>query len=492
MNSLPVSRIVNVAVVLTPAGAQAQSLSNLLLLGTSTIIDTLERNRRYSTLTEVATDFGTNAEEYKAAALWFEQVPQPTEIIVGRWVNTAAAGGLRGGTLSAAPSLTVWNAITNGGFKYSKDGAAEVNVTGLNFTAAANLNAVAAIIQAALVGVTCVWNATYGRFEFASTTLGPTSSVAFLNAPTAGTNIAPTLGASTGFSGAYLFVGQAAETAVAAVTAFDQTLGQQWYAVVVPSAVNADHLAISAFVAGTNTKHIYGVTTQEAGVLVAVTTTDIASQLKALAQRRALVQYSSSNPYAVVSALARILTTDYTANSTVITLKFKQEPGIAAEALNSVQVAALQNKNCNVFVAYNNDTAIFEQGVMSDGTFVDIVTGTDWLATDLQRSLYNLLYTSPTKIPQTDQGQQLLLTTCEAICQQGVINGLLAPGVWNSSGFGILKQGDYLPKGFYVYSALVATQNPADRAARRAIPIQIAAKLAGAIHDVNVTVSVNQ
>jgi hypothetical protein len=163
-----------------------------------------------------------------------------------------------------------------------------------------------------------------------------------------------------------------------------------------------------------------------------------------------------------------------------------------AESLNTNQANAAEAKNANIFVNYNNDTAIIEQGVMADGTFVDIVTGTDWLAVELQQRVYNLLYTSPTKIPQTNPGMALLTTTCEAVCTQGVTNGLLAPGVWNSNGFGLLKQGDYLEKGFYVYAPNVDTQDPADRADRLAVPIQVAAKLAGAIHHSDIAVTVNQ
>lgn len=492
-NKLPVSRIVAVSVSLTPAGAQAQSLSNLLLLGTSTVIDTVERSREYATLTELATDFGTASEEYLAAAKWFAQTPQPTEIIVGRWLKTAAKGGLRGGPLSAAQrAITVFTAITSGGFTYTKDGAAAVSVTGLNFSGAANLNAVAGIIQAALVGATCVWRENYGRFEFESATTGTTSSFGFLTAPATGTNISATLGCSVDFSGAYLYVGAAAESAVNAVVLFEGNLGQQWYGLNVPAAVNADHLDIAAFIEGTGTKHIYGVTTQEGGVIVAATTTDIAYQLKALRYDRTLVQYSSSDPHAVVSAMARIMTTDFRASNTVITLMFKDEPGLVAENLNSGQANAAKDKNANVFVAYNNETSILQYGVMASGVFVDIITGTDWLALDIQRTIYNLLYTSTTKIPQTDDGMQLLTTAVEAVCSQGVINGLLAPGQWNANGFGLLKQGDFLPKGYYVYAPLVATQNQADRAARMAVPIQVAAKLAGAIHSVSVAITVNQ
>lgn len=492
--SLSVSRVVAVSIQLTPQGARAQSLSNMLILGTSTVIDTTERYRSYAGLTEVATDFGLLAQEYLAAAKWFSQSPQPTELLIGRWINTAAAGGLRGATLSAAQkAMALWNAVTTGSFKITKNGAAAVDVTGLNFAGAANLNAVAGLIQAAanMSGTTVKWNENYGRFEIESTTVGAASQIGFLEPAATGTNIAAMLG-MTSTSGGYRFVGQIAESAAEAVQYMEASLGQKWYGLAVPSAVSADILAIAAFIEGSGTKHTFWVTSQDPGILVATTTTDIASQLKALGYSRTFVQFSSSDPNAAISAAARILTTNFTGNATVMTLKFKQEPGVVAESLNTNQANATKAKNANIFVNYNNDTAIIEEGVMANGTFVDIVTGTDWLAIELQRTVYNLLYTSPTKIPQTNQGQQLINTACERVCSQGVTNGLLAPGVWNSNGFGLLEAGGYLPKGFYVYSADVDAQNPADRTSRLAMPIQIAAKLAGAIHHVDIGVIVNQ
>lgn len=491
--SLAVSRVVAVSVTLTPAGAQAQSLSNLLIMGTSAVIDPVEAYRSYTGLSDVATDFGLSAEEYKAASKWFAQSPQPTELLIGRWVNAASKGGIRGATLPASGQLiSAWNAITTGAFKVAKDGGALTDVTGLNFSAAANLNAVAGIIQTALTGTTVVWNAFYQRFEITSNTTGATSAISFAQAPATGTDISSMLGMRSTSSGAYLFTGSAPVSAVSAVQAMDALLGQKWYGVTVPSAADGDHTAIAAYIEGTDTKHTYWVTTQAAGVLVASSTTDIAYVLHQLNLRRTFVQYSSSDPYAAVSAAGRILTTDFNGNNTVITLKFKSEPTVVAESINSNQADALETKGCNVFVNYNNDTAIIEQGVMSDGTFVDIVTGTDWLAVELQQRVYNLLYTSPTKIPQTNPGMKLITTVCEQVCAQGVTNGLLAPGVWNSNGFGTISQGDYLEKGYYVYAPNVDTQDPADRAARLAVPVQIAAKLAGAIHHVDIAVTVNQ
>jgi len=305
-------------------------------------------------------------------------------------------------------------------------------------------------------------------------------------------DISGALGATTTSSGAYVANGVAAETAVDAATIFDANFGQAWYALQITGAINSDHLAVAAYIEAATNKHIYGVTTQEAGVLVTGDTSNIAYQLKGLGYKRTVVQYSSSNQYAVASLLGRILTTDYTGNNTVITLMYKQEPGITAETVNATQIGALEGFNCNIFVAYNNNTAIIEKGVVSSGDFLDVITGTDWLALAIQNEVFNLLYTALTKVPQTDAGNHLIATTIEGVLAQAVVNGLLAPGTWTTTGFGGLTQGDFLPKGYYVYAPPIATQASADRAARKSVPFQVAAKLAGAIHTVAITINVNR
>jgi len=145
-----------------------------------------------------------------------------------------------------------------------------------------------------------------------------------------------------------------------------------------------------------------------------------------------------------------------------------------------------------VYVAYDNDTTIIEPGKVASGQFIDTITDVDWFVSDLQTTLFNVLYTSPTKIPQTDAGNHVLLTNIEQVCGQAITNGTGAPGQWNSAGFGTLNQGDFLPKGFYVYAPPISSQSQADRAARISVPFQVALKLAGAIHDVVVGVVVNQ
>jgi hypothetical protein len=101
------------------------------------------------------------------------------------------------------------------------------------------------------------------------------------------------------------------------------------------------------------------------------------------------------------------------------------------------------------------------------------------------------MYQSP-KIPQTNAGVHILVTTAEGGLSQGVSNGLMAPGMWNAPGFGTLQDGDYLAKGWFSYANNVDDQDQVDREQRIAPLIQIAAKLAGAVHKSDVLINVNR
>lgn len=710
--TLSINRLINVDVVLAPAAALAQDLSTLLVLTAEDVIDVVERIRTYTTLADVATAFGTDSIAYQCALLWFSQAPQPDQIKIGRWAETATAGLLVGAPLTAAQMvMSLWTAISSGGINLTIDGTAR-NLTALDFTAQTNLNGVATVINNALgANGDCEWNGTNfiitspttGAGAYATGTLtldtnpaygvqasgtiqltgnpangntvviqgttvtfvsgtpsgnqvqiagsaaltsaalqafleasadsnlalfvyntisdtttatvrafgtggnsytltkvganitvsGATFSggvaadtfaingttVTFVNvttsgnkvvvgatanataanmqtflaasadtalddctysttdnvvtitaaaAGTAGNSIAlaessshitksaatllgglqpstvafATAGAGTDISsmmatrstssGAYTADGVAAETADECVALFDAQYGQTWYAVSIPEAADGDQLLVADYIEAATNKHILGVSTQEAGVISAASTTDMAYLLSAAGYKKTLCQYSSNNAYSVCSLLGRALTVDYDGNNTVITLMFKQEPTITAENVTATQIDALEAKNCNIFVAYNNSTSIIEPGKMCSGDFIDEITGVDWMAVALQTALYNLLYTSTTKIPQTDAGNHLLVVTVEAVCAQAVANGLLAPGVWNSGGFGTLYQGDFMPKGFYVYAPPIASQSQAAREARQSVSIQIAAKLAGAVHTVDITLNVSR
>lgn len=266
-----------------------------------------------------------------------------------------------------------------------------------------------------------------------------------------------------------------------------------WYGLAVADDTelkDVDLLAVAAAIQGSSLSRILAVTTGNSKVLDSTDTTNIGYKLKAGSFGRTFWQYSSTSKYAAISAFGRAFTVNFTGSNTTITLKFKQEPGVTYETLTSPQAAAIDAFNGNVYVYYANDTAILQQGVMANGDFFDERHGLDWLQNYVQTNYFNLLYTSLTKIPQTDAGGTRLLANVEQSMDQAVTNGLIAPGVWNGGPIGELSSGDTLTKGYYAYITPMAQQTQADREKRKAPLIQVACKLAGAIHYGDVQINV--
>jgi hypothetical protein len=322
---------------------------------------------------------------------------------------------------------------------------------------------------------------------------GPTSTLSYATPSGTGTDISAMTGLSL-VGGALPPVGGInAETALQCVT--NLRTHPEWYGFQFALTTDislTDYEAVASFIEGANPASIFGYTTQDTGVLNSTVTTDIASVMMGLNLERTFGQFSSSSPYAAASMYGRAFTVDFEANNTTITLKFKQEPAVTGEQLTENQAATLAAKHCNVFVYYNNNAAIIQEGVMANGFFFDEVHGTDWQANRIQTDLFNVLYQAPTKIPQTNPGIHILVTSVTNSLNQGVVNGLVAPGQWNAPGFGQLAQGQMLPTGFYVWAPLVESQPQAIRETRVAPTIQAAIKLAGAVHKANVIVNVNR
>ncbi|WP_200780879.1 DUF3383 family protein [Klebsiella oxytoca] len=299
-----------------------------------------------------------------------------------------------------------------------------------------------------------------------------------------------------------VYVGRWAKTLASAEDGSVETLLQavnaclqytNWYGLAIADSANlveADVISVAAAIEASSLSRILAVTTADVNVLVAGNTDNIGYKLKAAGYARTFWQYSSSSKYAAISAFGRAFTVNFTGSNTTITLKFKTEPGITYETLTTAQAAAIDAINGNVYVYYANDTAIIQQGVMANGDFFDERHGLDWLQNYVQTNLYNLLYTSTTKIPQTDAGVTRLMTNVEASLDQAVNNGLIAPGVWNGGPIGQIESGDTLTKGYYVYADAVANQSQSDREARKSPVIQAAIKLAGAIHYGDVQINV--
>lgn len=493
---LNVSDFVTASVTLSPSAALYRNFGVAVILGsTPGIIDTNERLRYYNGLEGVQQDFPVNSPEVLAATTYFSQSPQPADLYIGRWAQTATRGHIRGATLSVLGSLVSnFNTISNGSLKIAVDGTVQT-LTGINLTSALNNNGVASTIQTALAavapGATVIWNASYRRFEIASGTTGPTSSVGYAQTSATGTDLGPILHLTSVDASAPV-VGQVAESFLSAAAAL-AAISNAWYALIPASVTppsDSDFVAVASMIEGLSASQarIFGVTLQNANVLDITNGSDDASTFQDLGLSRTFSQFSSTNAYAAASLFGRIATVNYEGSNTAITLAYKQEPNVAPEVLNENMFSALKSKNCNVFAAVRNGTQVVFPGIMANGYYIDERVGMDWFQNRLQTDCYDLLYETPTKIPQTNDGMTQIKTTISDACQVGVENGLFtAGGIWTGPNVGTLKTGDTLTTGFYVYAPDVATLSDADRAARISVPFQICVKLGDAVHIINMS-----
>lgn len=495
MKGLDVSRVVNVQVNLQPKAAARRNFGVLMLLGDSDVIDISERIRSYTGIDGVVSDFGTSAPEYAAATLYFGQSPTPKLLMIGRWASSATKGMLKGSILSEEEKkLSAWKAVSTGALKIAFDGgtAQEFSNIDLSQTSITNLNGVASAITAAISAKgSCAWDGE--RFVITSKTTGATSKVSYADTPSSGTDLAGMMHLTTALALAPVD-GMTSETVLEAVATLMDKSGD-WYGlhVAAGTAVSVDdNIAVAGLIEAASQSRLYGVTITDTKVLEGSVSDDLASQLKALNYKRTCTQYSSKSKYAMVSMFGRAFTVNFSASRSTITLKFKQEPGVTYEELSETQASVLKKKNCNVFVYYNNDTSIVQEGVMTNGAFFDEIHGLDWLQNTIQTRCWNALYQSR-KLPQTDKGAEVLTACVSAACEEGINNGLIAdqPLPWNADGFGQLENGDMID-GYYIYQESMADQAQDIREQRIAPAIQVAVKLAGAIHFVDVIVNVNR
>lgn len=488
---IPVNKVVNVNILTSPIFPARRGFGLLLIIGTAAVLSVAERSREYADIDGVAADFGTNTEEYKAALSFFSQSPNPKQLRIGRRFTDAVAGENLG-SLNHEKTLAAWNAVIAGSLTVAIDGLAAVTLTAMDFATDLTLNAVAARIQTALRAAdvapayaNSVVQYLGNRFVIRSGTTGIASSVGFTTTPGVGTYIGVMLGTDA-TSSPILSMGAVAETASAALQA-QQDFNTEWYGFGFTNVASVQDLKDAAGWAEARVK-IFGYTTSDQSVKDSLVTNDVASYMKTNLYRRTFGMFDSNDAYAAFSAMARAFAVNFNENNSTLTLKFKTLPGSSPETLTVGQAAVLDSKNINYYT-YFGDSAMLAEGKMANGVFFDEVHGLDWLQNAIETNVFGFLYTRTTKVPQTDRGMVLIGQQIKKALDEGVNNGLLAPGTWNGGEFGELHTGDFLDTGYYVYANPMRTQNQSDREARRAPPFQVAAKGAGAIHFVDISVN---
>ena len=194
---------------------------------------------------------------------------------------------------------------------------------------------------------------------------------------------------------------------------------------------------------------------------------------------------------------ARALSTDFLGSLTAITMNLKQIAGFVPDStLSQTDLTTFQGTGIDCYPAFGFQGLVGQAYLYTSGAnqFYDQVYNQLWLALQLQVTGFNYLAQTNQKIPQTETGMDGLKDAYRQVLVQSIKNGIAAPGSWTSPmTFGnptnLVKA--VAAVGYYVYSQPVTQQLSAARAARQAPLIQIALKMAGAIHSSAVIVQVN-
>jgi hypothetical protein len=489
-NELDISRIVNLNISVSPMGLQTAGFGVLNIIGTSDVIPLDERIRAYNTFDDVASDFDSNDEEYKAASIFFSQIPKPSDLRISRRLAAGTAGELISGDVTAA------DVISEGyvGFDISVGGT-EYNIM-TAITTEADLQDLVDTINAEFTSESCPATAAiYDTTKIKITTTGTgatTGAITYATNPASnGTATELELTEATATS---LTQGLDAETIADSLDAMNE-VDPTWFgfsftkevrdASVTTNGTGKDVINAAAW-AEANSRWFCN-NSSDPLCVSPTSTTDIAYELKEFGYSYTSTDYNPRSDYQAVSVFARGATVDFNGTNTTITYALKVLPGILPVPLSPSNANALMAKNCNFYANYGTKLSgdavpVYMNGQMANGRFMDEVVGLSWLDNDAKTTVFNFLYQQTTKLPQTDEGVSRLAAKLAESLQRAVDNGLAAAGMVDTAEGSV-----FLPKGYEIFTKPVAEQSQSQREARQAPSISFILKGAGAIHGVTIS-----
>ena len=486
MSQLALTNVITISVSQANPGVGSYNTSNLALFTDDAPAQNWTGSTNgyaaYLTPTQVGIDFGTGSKTYAMANAIFSQ--QPNILLGGgQLVIILLKVGIQ--------TLTLSGVAASGAFTISYGG---------NTTASISWSDSISTIQQKVQATTGMsqWQVT-GSIASESLVITAYGTYGAL-----GTITFPSNTLQTGGSVAITFSQQATQTGETIGAAITRTQGSvQYFGILVNESCGTSQVIPSADVTAAATvvqalvKLIFFVTNSVTD-LTAVTGL-VATVTAASDTQTRMLYYGDTTANGVANALnycaayaGRALSTNFSGSNTTQTMHLKvlanitPDPSMTQTILNEAVVAG-----ADCYISLQGVSAVYTSGA---NMFFDQIYNQLWFAGALQVAGFNYLAQTSTKIFQTESGMDGLKAAYGSVCAQGVTNGYLAPGAWNSSTtFGNQTNlvNNIAQVGYYIYSTPVSQQSQANRAARQAPLVQIAAKQAGAIQSSSVIVTIN-
>ena len=158
------------------------------------------------------------------------------------------------------------------------------------------------------------------------------------------------------------------------------------------------------------------------------------------------------------------------------TWNMKELASIVPSALSTDEKKLLEENGINSFRRYAGSNITFG-GNMLSGEWIDVIRFRDWLKAEMQTNVFNALKTNR-KVPFTDGGIGLIEGQMESTLSKGQTIGGIAPTEYDSE--------DYEIPGYTVTVPLASDLTEAERKSRKLTGCRYTARLAGAIHIVEI------
>lgn len=489
---MDLSNVINVGILPEGKAIAPDNMNAVCIMSSESPLNSTERYRVYKSISAIESDFGTYSSTYAHASILFQQSPNPINmggaLIVGFYRNVdedvdATSAVLTGIQINEANVISNLQIITDGSMTITVNGS-DVSVSNLDFSTTTTIDGIITLITA-IVGATCTFSDQ--RFIFTSDTDGITStiSVAF---PETGTFIGSLLGLSDGAS---VVNGEAAQTLaleskVDAVSNVKSLVNFKGFCFI-DNTTDSDSEELATW-AQANAVLGYDVFSDISNL--EIDNANPVWSIKSKSQNNYIMMYGIDRRLAV-GVMSRQHTVNFASADTANTLNLKEITGIEAVDYSQTTFNKAQTVGLNVYTFFKSIPKLVTTGAngWADDTY-NIIAFVD----HIKVSLFNVLGTTPTKIPQTIQGVNKLLDELEKKSRQFIRVGFIAPGTWTSpDSFGdrAVFERNIEQNGFYWIAGRLQDQSTEDRQARKSPVIQGAIKNAGAIHSVDIIINFN-
>lgn len=498
---IPLTYVVNVSGVAAGQGLTPKQLGTILILTDDEPVNTLEGDYILSrTLTTITNTFGTESTTAAMAGAIFSQTPNILNaggyVVVAPYKEDVIQQEATAGTFTTvdlSEKMTALLEVTAGDLTVTVDGGTSQIINNINLTQAENIGGIATILNDAIVGATV--EAVNDALVFTSNTTGAESSVT-ISATTASVSDLYGTDYLDGAEGTPA-AGQDAVLGVETTAQAIARLSQQIYTegiLTTRTISDSEAIAASNLVEAMpdNILFLTGIdisTLASGGLFDTIQNNKNTRKLLYLNGITADDIRANAKLFAAAFA-SRGLSVNYNGSNSTITMTYKDLAGVPVDTnISETILAQCEAVGADVYCSIEGLAKVisFKQG----GLYFDQHANQIWLRTTVQTTVANLLFTTRTKIPQTTQGVNTIVNAVNGVLNQGVINGMIAAGEWNSPDtFGVYA--DFMrnirTQGYYVYFTPLAEQSQADREARKCPVISIAVKEAGAIESANIII----